>query len=97
MPIYEYGCGKCSHVFEKLQKVSDQPLRTCPQCGADALSKLVSKTSFRLKGTGWYETDFKNNNAKPSSTTDATKASKTAATTGGSDKAATTKTESESK
>jgi putative FmdB family regulatory protein len=59
MPIYEYICQKCGHDFEALQKVSDAPLRKCPECGALRLRKLVSKPTFRLKGSGWYETDFK--------------------------------------
>jgi putative FmdB family regulatory protein len=59
MPIYEYQCGACQTRLEKLQKLSDPPLLTCPECGADALVKLVSAAGFRLKGGGWYETDFK--------------------------------------
>lgn len=59
MPIYEYVCQKCGHDFDALQKISDAPLRKCPECGALRLKKLVSKPTFRLKGTGWYETDFK--------------------------------------
>lgn len=59
MPIYEYQCGTCQARVEKLQKLSDPPLVTCPECGADALVKLVSAAGFRLKGGGWYETDFK--------------------------------------
>ncbi len=59
MPIYEYQCGACAARVEKLQKLSDPPLLTCPECGADALVKLVSAAGFRLKGGGWYETDFK--------------------------------------
>lgn len=59
MPIYEYQCGACQARLEKLQKMSDPPLLTCPECGADALVKLVSAAGFRLKGSGWYETDFK--------------------------------------
>jgi len=64
MPIYEYQCASCGHTLEKLQKISDAPLRTCPVCGADALSKLVSAAGFRLKGGGWYETDFKTGGRK---------------------------------
>ena len=60
MPIYEYKCTECDHRLEKLQKMSDDPIRDCPQCGKSALTKLVSATSFKLKGSGWYETDFKN-------------------------------------
>lgn len=59
MPIYEYVCGNCGHELEKLQKVSDKPLVECPHCGQNSLTKQVSATGFRLKGSGWYETDFK--------------------------------------
>jgi len=59
MPIYEYQCRECSQRLEKLQKMSDAPLTRCPECGKDALTKLVSAAGFRLKGGGWYETDFK--------------------------------------
>jgi len=59
MPIYEYQCGACGYKFEKLRKISDDPLRICPSCGAPKVSKLVSAAAFRLKGSGWYETDFK--------------------------------------
>ena len=59
MPIYEYACKSCEHVFDVLQKMTDDPLTYCPECGAPELRKLVSAPSFRLKGGGWYETDFK--------------------------------------
>ena len=64
MPIYEYQCEACGHVFDSLQKISEPPLTTCPDCGAEALKKLVSAPAFRLKGSGWYETDFKTGNKK---------------------------------
>ncbi len=64
MPIYEYRCSKCGHELEILQKFSDAPLVQCPACGEDQLQKLVSAASFRLKGGGWYETDFKKENKK---------------------------------
>jgi putative FmdB family regulatory protein len=64
MPIYEYQCAACGHRFETLQKISDKPFSTCPDCGKDALTKLVSASAFRLKGGGWYETDFKTGNKK---------------------------------
>jgi len=64
MPIYEYACKKCGHVFDVLQKMSDPPLTDCPECGAAELRKLVSAPSFRLKGGGWYETDFKSGNKR---------------------------------
>ena len=59
MPIYEYRCEQCGHTLEKLQKVSDAPLTDCPACGQPTLKKLISAAGFRLKGGGWYETDFK--------------------------------------
>ena len=64
MPIYEYQCEACGHVFEKLQKISDALLTKCPDCDAEALKKLVSAPAFRLKGAGWYETDFKTGSKK---------------------------------
>lgn len=64
MPIYEYQCTECGHELEKLQKISDPPLSECPACGKPALQKLVSAAGFRLKGGGWYETDFKQKNQK---------------------------------
>jgi putative FmdB family regulatory protein len=59
MPFYEYECANCKFYKEVMQKVSDAPLRKCPSCGKNALKKLVSAPVFRLKGAGWYETDFK--------------------------------------
>ena len=59
MPIYEYRCEACGHELEKIQRMSDAPLTDCPECGKDKLRRLVSAAGFRLKGGGWYETDFK--------------------------------------
>ncbi len=59
MPIYEYQCQSCGHQHEAIQKISDQPLIDCPACHQPSLSKLISSTSFQLKGTGWYATDFR--------------------------------------
>lgn len=64
MPIYEYECRACEHQFETIQKFSDDVLVDCPECGKPDLKKLVSKAAFRLKGAGWYETDFKSGNKK---------------------------------
>ena len=64
MPIYEYKCDACSHTFETLQKISESTLVECPVCGKPTLKKLVSSPAFRLKGGGWYETDFKTGNKK---------------------------------
>ena len=64
MPIYEYRCDACGHELEALQKINDPRLTGCPKCDADSLRRLISKPSFRLKGSGWYETDFKSDNDK---------------------------------
>jgi len=59
MPIYEYECTKCGHIHEIMQKMSDKPLSKCPQCSGK-LHKIVSQSSFHLKGSGWYVTDYAN-------------------------------------
>jgi putative FmdB family regulatory protein len=59
MPIYEYACTQCEHSFDELQKISEAALVHCPKCGEPSLRKLLSAPKFRLKGQGWYETDFK--------------------------------------
>jgi putative FmdB family regulatory protein len=59
MPFYEYQCSACGHRHEELQKIKARPLRKCPACGRATLRRLVSAPVFRLKGGGWYETDFK--------------------------------------
>ncbi len=64
MPIYEYQCQACGDSLEALQKISDAPLVECPACGKPELKKKVSAAAFRLKGGGWYETDFKTGNKK---------------------------------
>lgn len=64
MPIYEYQCEACGHTFEAFQKMVDDPLKDCPECKKAALKKLISASAFRLKGDGWYETDFKTGSKK---------------------------------
>jgi putative FmdB family regulatory protein len=59
MPFYEYQCSACNAHVEVLQKISDAPLKKCPECGKQKLARLISAPVFRLKGSGWYETDFK--------------------------------------
>jgi putative FmdB family regulatory protein len=59
MPIYDYKCSDCEHEIEIIQKFSDEPKTLCPKCNKESLLKMVSAPSFRLKGGGWYETDFK--------------------------------------
>ena len=64
MPFYEYVCSNCGAATEILQKISDPPATTCPKCHAEALTKQISAAGFRLKGGGWYETDFKSDGKK---------------------------------
>jgi putative FmdB family regulatory protein len=64
MPIYGYVCKSCEHRFDVLQKMSDEPLVHCPDCGEPSLQKELSAPKFRLKGSGWYETDFKTDKDK---------------------------------
>jgi len=64
MPIYEYVCKSCGHELDALQKMSDDPLTECPDCGEAALKRKISAPRFRLKGSGWYETDFKTDKDK---------------------------------
>jgi len=64
MPIYEYQCQSCDHKMEALQKMADAPLTDCPKCKNPTLEKQISAAGFRLKGGGWYETDFKSGKKK---------------------------------
>jgi len=64
MPIYEYQCTACGFQKEMLQKISDEPLKICSECGQETMQKMVSAAAFRLKGGGWYETDFKKDKQK---------------------------------
>lgn len=64
MPIYEYVCQECGHELDALQKIADDPLLDCPQCSKAALKRKISAPRFRLKGQGWYETDFKSDKDK---------------------------------
>jgi len=84
MPIYEYACVLCDHHLETLQKMSEDPLVFCPECGEESLRKKVSAAAFVLKGSGWYETDFKNSGKekpKDAKAGDGQAASKTASNT----------------
>ena len=64
MPIYGYTCQNCGHTLDALQKMADDPLVDCPECGQPALKRQLSAPRFRLKGQGWYETDFKQDNQR---------------------------------
>ncbi len=71
MPIYEYACKNCDHTLDALQKMDEEPLVFCPSCGEAGLKKLISAPRFRLKGKGWYETDFKKDNQRNLAKSDA--------------------------
>ena len=94
MPIYEYQCTSCEASFEIMQKIADGPPAKCPFCGHNEVRKLISKVGFQLKGTGWYETDFKDKKSskKPDKTNTQksdNSASKNKAKTSGGQKSAT--------
>ena len=93
MPIYEYRCASCGNEHEALQKFTEPALITCPACQENALTKLVSAAGFKLKGSGWYATDFKNG-SKPAAKTESSKESSTEAKT---DSQAESKSNGESK
>ena len=83
MPIYEYECKACGHRFEAIQKISDDVLTECPECNKPELKKLISAAGFRLKGGGWYETDFKSGKKKNLAQSEAKKESTTKSETSG--------------
>ena len=64
MPIYEYKCDECGAIFENFQKITDKDLDICQSCKKSGIKKLISSSGFRLKGSGWYETDFKGKKVK---------------------------------
>ena len=97
MPIYEYQCDSCDHKMEKLQKIKDDPLKECPECNEPSLKKLVSAAAFRLKGAGWYETDFKTGSKKNvSGDSEASSSKSTSSDSASSAKTASTKSSSSS-
>ena len=67
MPTYEYQCSSCEHQFEEFQKITDEAISTCPECGAEEAKRLISASAFHLKGSGWYKTDYGSSNAASSS------------------------------
>jgi putative FmdB family regulatory protein len=77
MPFYEYECSNCKFYVEALQKISDAPLKQCPSCKKQTLKKLVSAPNFRLKGGGWYETDFKSESEEKRNLADREEAAET--------------------
>ena len=97
MPIYEYRCESCEHRLEKLQKMSEGDLVDCPECKRPALKRLVSAAAFRLKGGGWYETDFKKDNKRNLADAAAKESSASKSDDGGNTKTEKTSTESTTK
>ncbi len=89
MPIYEYGCGECGHIFEEMILSGDTEPTECPACGNEEIGRLVSNTAFQLKGSGWYVTDYKDGGSKSSSSksseSSGTESTDTSESSGGSD------------
>ena len=94
MPIYEYACGACGHRFEEWQKMSDKPVRTCPKCKAKKVEKMISHTSFALKGGGWYSDLYAG--PKPGASKDSSSSSSGGSSSDSSSKDSTTKSDSKS-
>jgi len=93
MPIYAYKCASCGHALDVLQKVSDAPLTTCPQCQATTFAKQLTAAGFQLRGNGWYATDFKNGSNKGKGTTEPKGSESKGSETKGSDSAGAAKAE----
>jgi putative FmdB family regulatory protein len=94
MPIYEYQCDSCGHVFEKIQKFSDAPIDVCPKCGGP-VHKLQSAPAFQFKGTGWYVTDYaKSGQPESKETKKPSESAKTEPASGESTRTESSKTES---
>ena len=93
MPIYEYQCSGCHHTFDLIQKMSDEPIKLCPNCSKETAVRLVSAAGFQLKGTGWYATDFKTKSQPEKSSSTGKKSEKTetsaSSDTGSADKKST--------
>ncbi|TDR31698.1 FmdB family zinc ribbon protein [Hydromonas duriensis] len=78
MPIYAYHCSHCGHAKDVLQKMSDAPLTTCPNCGQDSFSKQITAAGFQLKGSGWYVTDFRGGSSTAGNSTSSSVGGETA-------------------
>lgn len=85
MPFYEYCCESCGHELEELQKINDPDLKDCPACNKPELRKLVSAAAFKLTGTGWYETDFKDNKKDSKSKEDGSSSESNSSNSGNND------------
>jgi len=95
MPIYEYACGKCEHEFEVEQRISADPVKTCPNCRSRKVKRLISRTSFALKGSGWYSDGYSSSKGKPSKET-SSEASSTSSDSSSSDSKKDTSSKSKS-
>ncbi len=95
MPIYEYHCNACGHEFEVMQKINDRPKRKCEKCGRLKAKRMISQTSFILKGSGWYATDYCGK--KPTKESDTSSTSKEKEKTSGTDEKSSSKSEKKPK
>jgi putative FmdB family regulatory protein len=101
MPIYEYECDKCGHAFEREQRMSDPPVKSCPKCRGRKVTKLISRSSFVLKGGGWYADGYADASAKKKSAASdsgsTSESSSTSSDGGGGDSSGSSEKKSESK
>ena len=98
MPIYEYACEKCDHEFEREQRITDDPVKTCPRCRSRRVKKLISRTSFVLKGGGWYADSYSSSKKDSASdSSDSSSSAKESSSSKSSDSKTSPKTKSESK
>lgn len=83
MPTYEYLCSACGHNFEQVQKISEDALKDCPQCGKSELKRLVNAAAFHLKGSGWYKTDYASGSSSSTSSSKSTSSANTTESSSG--------------
>ena len=97
MPIYEYACGKCDHEFEVEQRISEDPVKTCPRCRSRKVKRLISMTSFALKGSGWYSDGYSSSKGKSDSKSPSESSSSSSESSSTSDSSSKKETSTESK
>ena len=97
MPIYEYACGKCDHEFEVEQRISEDPVKTCPRCRSRKVKRLISRTSFALKGSGWYSDGYSSSKGKSDSKSPSESSSSSSESSSTSDSDSSSKKETSTK
>ena len=97
MPTYEYRCRDCGHEFEQMQKITADPIKDCPECGGEKVQRLVSASSFHLKGSGWYKTDYASSSSSSGASSSTDKKSTSSTTTAKSESSSAPKKETKVK